>query len=166
MHRGRHPVVLQELGTIDFEGDHPRWIAGDEWTAELVVGADGAQSAVRAAAGMTCDSTHTDSRPSWPRCAPNDHGPRGRQRFLSTGPLALLPLPGGDCSIVWSADETRAQALLAMDEGRFNAALTDASDEVLGSLSLVSARASFPLVRLMAERYVARNACWSAMPRM
>ena len=151
-------VVRQEIGGIDFKGATPRLIAGDEWTARLVVAADGANSAVRSAAGIGVrEQAYRQTaivatvRAARPRPA------TAFQCFLPTGPLALLPLPGGDFSIVWSAEESRAQELLAMDEVLFNAALTEASDDVAGKLSLISARASFPLVRLMAERYVARN---------
>jgi 2-octaprenylphenol hydroxylase len=76
------------------------------------------------------------------------------QRFLSTGPLALLPLASGDCSIVWSVIDARADALLALAPEQFNAALTTASAGVLGRLELQGERAAFPLQRLEAQRYV------------
>jgi 2-octaprenylphenol hydroxylase len=76
------------------------------------------------------------------------------QRFLATGPLALLPLPGNLVSIVWSATEPRAADLLAMTPAQFNAELTSASAGVLGELQLAGERAAFPLRRLAARRYV------------
>jgi ubiquinone biosynthesis UbiH/UbiF/VisC/COQ6 family hydroxylase len=76
------------------------------------------------------------------------------QRFLATGPLALLPLPGDMVSIVWSATEERAAQLLALPAEQFNAELTAASANVLGALTLASERAAFPLQRLSVSRYV------------
>ena len=122
--------------------------------AELVVGADGAASTVRRFAGIggrqhdygqrgivaTVDTVAGHQRTAW-------------QRFLGTGPLALLPLASGQVSIVWSAANATAETLLAMPADQFNDALTAASAGVLGTLRLASARAAFPLRRLAAERF-------------
>jgi 2-octaprenylphenol hydroxylase len=75
------------------------------------------------------------------------------QRFLRTGPLALLPLASGQVSIVWSAQNAFAEALLAMPEDQFSAALTAASAGVLGTLRLAGSRAAFPLRGFTAERF-------------
>jgi ubiquinone biosynthesis UbiH/UbiF/VisC/COQ6 family hydroxylase len=128
---------------------------GTQVIAELVVGADGAASAVRSLLGMPADSrdygqqaivaTVTGTR---------SHGHTAWQRFLSTGPLALLPLPGDAISIVWSVVSERAEALIALAPQDFETALTDASAGILGSLRLDSRRAAFPLRRLAAREYV------------
>jgi ubiquinone biosynthesis UbiH/UbiF/VisC/COQ6 family hydroxylase len=75
------------------------------------------------------------------------------QRFLKTGPLAMLPLASGQVSIVWSAENATADALLAMSADQFSDALTAASAGVLGKLRVASARAAFALRRLTAERF-------------
>jgi 2-polyprenylphenol 6-hydroxylase len=125
-------------------------------STELVVGADGATSTVRSLLGMQADArdygqqaivaTVRGERP---------HAHTAWQRFLSTGPLALLPLPGDECSIVWSVVAARAEVLLALQPDEFEVELTAASAGVLGALRLVSARAAFPLRRLAARQYVA-----------
>lgn len=76
------------------------------------------------------------------------------QRFLPDGPLALLPLSDGQCSIVWSTSPEQAQQLLALDDTAFCAALTEASEAVLGEVQTVSRRAAFPLQHLHARDYV------------
>src|SRR5690606_34755393 len=76
------------------------------------------------------------------------------QRFLPDGPLALLPLSDGQCSIVWSTTPEQAQHLLALDDAAFCAALTQASEAVLGDVQTVSRRAAFPLQHLHARDYV------------
>jgi ubiquinone biosynthesis UbiH/UbiF/VisC/COQ6 family hydroxylase len=126
--------------------------------AELLVGADGASSPVRRmldiaaterdygqrALVATVRGTRSHQRTAW-------------QRFLSTGPLALLPLPGELVSIVWSATEERAAQLLSLPSAAFAGELTAASAGVLGELQLESERAMFPLKRLAAQHYVAQR---------
>jgi ubiquinone biosynthesis monooxygenase Coq6 len=92
----------------------------------LVVGADGAQSAVRRLSGIPMwgwgygqeavvatvkvktDPRHWDAanRTAW-------------QRYLPTGPLALLPLWGDLCSIVWSLPMLEARRVRALSEAAF-----------------------------------------------
>lgn len=128
-------------------------------TARLVVGADGIQSAVRTAVGLTADTsdygqtaivaTVTTERP---------HEHTAWQRFLRNGTLALLPLADGSSSIVWSADDDVARPLLASSPEVFARELDVALDHALGATRLASARASFPLRKLTAHRFVA-NRC-------
>lgn len=129
---------------------------GRQLSARLLVGADGADSAVRRrldipvrrfdmeqqgiVATVRTERVHDDT--AW-------------QTFLPSGPLAFLPLPEPNaCSIVWSADSDRAQALLGLDDAGFTAALADAFGGRLGAIRSVSPRAAFPLALAHADRYV------------
>jgi 2-octaprenylphenol hydroxylase len=76
------------------------------------------------------------------------------QRFLSTGPLALLPLNNKLCSIVWSVSEDYADELMKLNEYEFADALTQASDMQLGNITLKSKCAAFPLISGQAESMV------------
>jgi len=123
--------------------------------AELVVGADGASSSARRLLQISATQQEYAQRAIVATVrGTRPHRRIAWQRFLATGPLALLPLPGDALSIVWSATETRAAALLALPPPQFNVALTAASAGVLGELTLLSERAAFPLRRLAARRYV------------
>jgi 2-octaprenylphenol hydroxylase len=76
------------------------------------------------------------------------------QRFLPTGPLALLPLFDGSSSIVWSVDQPEATELRECSDAQFNQRLEAAVDGVLGTTALASERASFALRSLAANSYV------------
>jgi 2-polyprenylphenol 6-hydroxylase len=127
--------------------------------AELVVGADGANSAVRKLLGIG-----ETGRPYGERgivatvACERGHQHTAWQRFLSTGPLALLPLANGEVSIVWSAQDAEATRLMDLPAAEFSAELTCASAGVLGQLVLTSVRAAYPLRRMWANRF-AGNRC-------
>ena len=79
--------------------------------ARLVVGADGAQSAVRAAVGLTADTSDYQQTAIVAIVATErPHERTAWQRFLRTGTLAFLPLADGTSSIVWSADDATARS--------------------------------------------------------
>jgi 2-octaprenylphenol hydroxylase len=132
--------------------------SGRRLTAKLVVGADGAQSAVRALAGIDA-SVHDCAQQAIVAtirtAAPHRH--TAWQRFLRSGPLALLPLatlPGERaCSIVWSADTPVARELMALDDREFAARLGDAAERCAGEVLEVSRRHAFPLRQQHARNY-------------
>src|SRR3546814_9709200 len=64
------------------------------------------------------------------------------QRFLPTGPLAVLPFAGGRSSIVWTLPDARAAQVLALDDDAFARELTRAFDARLGPMRVVSKRRS------------------------
>lgn len=126
-----------------------------ERRVKLVIGADGADSAVRAAVGIDALQRDYGQRAFVATVATTrPHRDTAWQNFLATGPLAFLPLADGNCSIVWSVVQDEAERLQALDDVQFAAALTRASDGALGTVRLVGARASFPLRSLQAQRYV------------
>jgi 2-octaprenylphenol hydroxylase len=129
---------------------------GRQFPARLLVGADGAGSRVRMLAGIGYERSAYDQdaivcnvRTELP------HGDTARQRFLSDGPLAFLPLDDADMSsIVWSTTPERAHELLAMTGEEFGIELATAFEHRLGRILVVGPRASFELARARAERYV------------
>jgi 2-octaprenylphenol hydroxylase len=124
--------------------------------ARLVVGADGARSAVRSAIGLTAESADYEETAIVANVATErPHESTAWQRFMHDGTLAFLPLADGSSSIVWSADNERAKALLAASPDSFAEELNQASELALGATRLLTDRSSFPLHRLAAHRYVA-----------
>ena len=128
---------------------------GTELDARLVVGADGRDSLVRTVLGIAIGGWGYDQRAIVCNVEPGHwHRETAWQRFLPTGPLAFLPLADGRCSIVWSADEERAEQLLALDEPAFIDELERAFQERLGPILSVGPRAAFPLRLQYAKSYV------------
>lgn len=132
---------------------------GGQCQARLVIGADGALSAVRRLAGIGVRETGYEQRAIVTTVrTERPHGDTARQRFSATGPLAFLPLQGADgdrhaCSIVWSQDEPEAQRLLGLDDDAFCRELGFAFEHALGAITGCDARHSFPLRARHAERY-------------
>jgi 2-octaprenylphenol hydroxylase len=128
---------------------------GRELRTRLLVGADGAQSLVRERLGLAVRTR--DYRQlgivATVRCA-RAHENTAWQRFLASGPLALLPLFDGSCSIVWSVDRAPAHELLECAPAQFNQRLELAADAALGAITWSSERLSFPLHSLRSQSYI------------
>jgi 2-octaprenylphenol hydroxylase len=125
--------------------------------ARLVVGADGADSATRRAAGIETRGLRLDQKGIVATVRTGrPHQETARQRFLASGPLAFLPLSEPyTCSIVWSADTPLADELLALDDAAFLARLQQAFGDSLGKLQSVGPRAGFALALSHARAYTA-----------
>ena len=123
--------------------------------AALVVGADGADSAVREAAGLGVVTRPYGERALIANVATGRaHEHSAWQRFMGDGTLALLPLADGSSSIVWSADEPRARQLEAAAPEAFVRELEAAADRVLGDMRLLTPVRALELRRLAARAYV------------
>ncbi len=141
--------------SIDDAAATVRLADGRALTAALVIGADGGRSFVRESLGIDTGGWAYDQRAIVANVAVEHwHRETAWQRFLPTGPLAFLPLADGRCSIVWSAEDHRADELLAMDDAEFIQALDDAFQQRLGRVLSVGPRAAFPLRMQHALRYV------------
>lgn len=143
---------MQE-GEVILDLDNGLQIVGN-----LVVAADGANSSVRdqfqfatrewdyqqQAIVTTITTEQSNQQTAW-------------QRFMETGPLALLPLNNdGDmhrCSIVWSQDTGEADRLMALGDTEFCQQLSAASEYCLGQVTAVDERFSIPLIQRHAIDY-------------
>jgi 2-octaprenylphenol hydroxylase len=148
------PATISDLQRTP---DGPQLLLADgrRLEARLLVAADGRDSLIRELAGIPTKGWDYDQRAIVATVNPAQwHQETAWQRFLPTGPLALLPLSDGRCSIVWSASAARADQLLEMDDAEFSRALTDASEARLGQIRVDGPRAAVPLRLQHAERYV------------
>jgi 2-octaprenylphenol hydroxylase len=128
---------------------------GEADSVDLVIGADGADSPVRRLAGIPVTSwRYPQSALVTHLAAEASHGNCAWQRFLPDGPLALLPLGDGRVSVVWSTLPTIAEAAMVASDAALGANLSEASDHVLGRLTVAGPRASFRLKAQHAAHYV------------
>lgn len=129
---------------------------GTRLEARVAVAADGGASELRRLAGLDVDAHDYGQRGVVAFIETADpHQETAWQRFLPTGPLALLPFTQGRSSIVWTLPEADAARVLALDDAAFAVALTDASAARLGRAQPVSERAAFPLRRQLVRQQVA-----------
>ena len=127
---------------------------GETLTASLLVAADGAASPLRQLAGIGTRGRDYAQRAVVAHLrTERPHENIAWQRFLLSGPLALLPLADGRSSLVWSLPEAEAQRVLALDDQAFLDELGIASDFRLGRIVGSTKRAAFPLKLQLAERY-------------
>ena len=144
-------------GVVLIEGEVEAILAGDdavmlslsdgrELRGTLLAAADGTDSKTRELLGIDTagHAYHQDALVAHVQTALG-HANTAWQRFLSTGPVAFLPLNDGRCSMVWSVTRHQAEVLRAMTSEAFGDALTEASGAVLGRCTLTSKLASFPL---------------------
>jgi 2-octaprenylphenol hydroxylase len=146
-----------EIATLNLTADtmHVTLANGDSLHGRLVVGADGVNSTVRTLAGLTTRRWQYDQlgvvaavRTEKP------HRQTAWQCFMPDGVLAFLPLSDGRSSIVWSADQAKADSLLGLPDEAFCEAVGRASDKMLGGVLESGPRASFPLRSQYAFDYV------------
>ncbi len=119
---------------------------GSNIRAELLIAADGRQSSVRSLLDLPLvagDYHQSAIVANVETELPHQH--TAWQRFLTTGPLAFLPLWDGQCSIVWSADSDYAETLMALPDIEFKQVLESAFDSRLGAIRRCGQRAMFPL---------------------
>lgn len=122
---------------------------------KLLVAADGARSRIRQSAGIT-----TRGWQYWQSCIvafvkpEKPHNNIAYERFWSSGPFAILPLPGNRCRIVWTAPHEEAKALVALDDEQFLTELRRRYGDRMGNLQLDGDRFVFPVQLMQSDRYV------------
>jgi 2-octaprenyl-6-methoxyphenol hydroxylase len=124
----------------------------------LAVLADGGRSGLRAQLGIevkvrTYDQTALIANVSFDR----PHGGQAFERFTDDGPLALLPLAGNRCALVWTRRPDDAEQLRALPEAAFLAQLQRSFGYRLGALLQVGARSLYPLALIEAREQVRPN---------
>lgn len=124
----------------------------DAITSSLLLGCDGGQSVCRQFANIQ-SSTKT-----YQQCAivanvkmakPHQHV--AYERFTETGPIALLPLPNNESSLVWTLTPEQADEFALFDDNDFKRTLTEQFGLYQGQVLDVSKRVKFPLSLIQAE---------------
>jgi 2-octaprenyl-6-methoxyphenol hydroxylase len=121
--------------------------------AKLIVAADGAQSAVRSAFGVAAEVRDYSQTAVITTVLPQRfHDNVAYERFTPSGPLALLPLEGGRCTLVLTLTKDAAQSALAWSDQEFLAEVQRRFGFRLGRFLKVGRRVPYPLFLTQADR--------------
>jgi 2-octaprenyl-6-methoxyphenol hydroxylase len=129
--------------------------AGGTATVEtrLVIAADGAQSAVRSAFGVDAESRDYEQTAVITTVLPQRfHDHIAYERFTPAGPLALLPLEGGRCTLVLTLSKATAESAMTWSDDEFLAEVQRRFGFRLGRFLKVGRRAAYPLALTRAAR--------------
>ena len=120
----------------------------------LLVGADGTNSAVRAACGIGVDRYDYERWAIVSNCRVSRPRPHTAfERFTANGPIAALPI--GDDRYTFVISRPDGEQWQALDDTDFLDRLADAFGDRLGRLLAASPRLRFPLIRQHAREWVA-----------
>ncbi|EKE44274.1 2-octaprenyl-6-methoxyphenol hydroxylase [Oceaniovalibus guishaninsula JLT2003] len=140
-------------------GDHRVTVTLDDGTtidAHVLVGCDGRASAVARRAGIA--RYGRDYRQCGLVAALGHERPHdgiAHQFFMPEGPLAILPLKGNRCSIVWTETAENARRIAALDDDAWLNILRPRFGDFLGDIHLAGGRFTYPLVLSVAQSFVA-----------
>jgi 2-octaprenyl-6-methoxyphenol hydroxylase len=114
--------------------------------ARLVVAADGVHSAVRGAFGVDAEFRDYEQTAVITTVLPQRfHDHVAYERFTGSGPLALLPLEGGRCTLVLTLSRAMAESAMGWSDAEFLAELQRRFGFRLGRFLKVGRRVPYPL---------------------
>ena len=143
--------------TLDCENATVTLSDGKELTANFIVGADGAQSQVRALAnigqsgwqygqqalGVTIKTTSPSTHETW-------------QRFRPEGPIAYLPMFENYAALIWYDNADKIRNLKSMSIDVLAEHVKDMFVEYVGEFEALQS-AAFPLTRAHANQYIRKR---------
>ncbi len=124
--------------------------------ARLLVGADGRNSPVREFTGIHTQIKKYDQ--SAITCLINhsrSHNNTSTEFHRTNGPMALVPLPGNQSSVVWVDKTDNAEALIRLKKQEFEQALQDKTSNLLGGITLEHGPECWPLCSIKAKAITA-----------
>ncbi|WP_330925934.1 UbiH/UbiF/VisC/COQ6 family ubiquinone biosynthesis hydroxylase [Candidatus Sororendozoicomonas aggregata] len=150
------PNVIQR---IDPGADQPSITLSDgrRFTGQVIIGADGANSAVRQAANIGLNRQDYEQQCLVATVEIDAPQAITWQAFTPTGPESFLPLPsvGGRhyASVVWYHHPDKVAALKSLSDRDFITTLAQTFPAELPAIKQLHGRASFPLARRHAQTY-------------
>ncbi len=128
---------------------------GDVIQGSLLVAADGSQSRLAAQCGISWrkeDYGQVAVIANVSTASP--HQGRAWERFTADGPLAMLPMSGGRCSLVWCHASENRDDVMSWSDARFCDELQRAFGWRLGRITHAGARSAYPLALTRASRCI------------
>ncbi len=126
-----------------------------EITAQLIVAADGSDSAVRQLCELPSQAKNYNQKALVANVGlAKDHGYKAYERFTVNGPLALLPMQDKRMSLVWALPPAEADRLIDINDSDFIRELQQAFGYRLGRFAKVGTRYSYPLKQVLMPQQV------------
>jgi len=126
--------------------------------AKLAIAADGAQSALREAAGIKAQTWNYDQTALATNVLTQRfHDHVAYERFTPSGPLALLPMSEGRLGLIWTFTPDLAKSVAQANDTDFLAQLQDAFGFRLGRFMRAGARQLYPLALTRADEHIAER---------
>ena len=155
-----HLLAPESVATIERD-KHSATVtleSGKVIKSALLLGIDGRGSMVRAHAGTPV--TTIDYKQHGIVCSIEheySHCGIAHERFLPSGPFAILPLTGNRSSLVWTEKSHLVDTIMGLSERAFNAEIMRRTGDFLGDVKAIGGRWAYPLSLSYAETYVAER---------
>jgi 2-octaprenyl-6-methoxyphenol hydroxylase len=127
---------------------------GSKISAEVAIAADGANSLLRTAVGISSESwsyEQTAIATSFAHSAP--HYNISTEYHKPAGPFTTVPLLGGRSSLVWMERPARAEAIMAMSDREIAVEIQIETHGELGIVSSMGPRKAFAMKGLIARHF-------------
>lgn len=151
-----HLFLEESVSSIDCTPDSAtiQLAGGIEISAQLLLGADGRGSMVRKAAGIPV-STFEYQQHGIVCSIEHEIGHQGiaHERFLPSGPFAILPLTGNRSSLVWTEKSHLVDTIMHLSDHAFQAEVQRRVGDFLGNVTPVGGRWAYPLTLQYADNY-------------
>lgn len=135
---------------------------GSRLRCRLVIAADGRESALRRAAGISVRTLRYGQKAlAFAITHPVPHENVSTEIHRSGGPFTLVPLPDyqgrPSSAVVWMEEGPETLRLADLPEDEFEAAMSERSCHILGPLRLASRRTVWPIISRIAQRLSAER---------
>ncbi|MDQ8574314.1 2-octaprenyl-6-methoxyphenyl hydroxylase, partial [Klebsiella aerogenes] len=132
--------------------------SGETINGKLLVAADGSRSSLGARCGISWQQQPYEQLAIIANVSTAlPHEGRAFERFTEHGPLAMLPMSQGRCSLVWCHPQSRRDEVLSWSDERFCQQLQQAFGWRLGRITHAGKRSVYPLALTTAIRSVSHR---------
>jgi 2-octaprenylphenol hydroxylase len=148
-----HNERIEQVSSIGPNGVAVR-TASQQLNAALIIAADGANSSIRTQLNIPLSMHDYGHHALVATFQAKAHLDTAWQRFLSDGPLALLPLRDNRCSMVWSLPPEASKNIMALSPERRCEVVAQHMDFRVGELVQLTDTYQFPLTMRQSRQYV------------
>lgn len=149
-------TLAQHTDTVTVSIDTNR--GTEEYTADIVIGADGNHSTVRKLLGISTQKIdYQQSALVTITELARDHKNIAYERFQEEGAIAMLPLTGTRAATIWTASNTHITHLMQLNNTEFLHQLQQQFGYRLGRLQQIGKRAIYPLYMQQAQQQRKQN---------